>query len=204
MHLLGACQRKLEASRDGLDDDISLLHTSFLQLADCPGYESINYDFIPAGMHYGHSKLGTVVLDVGRGESLDCRHCREQRRRILKAVRMRPCLALLSRGPMRQAVTFSFAHPPSRRSARWRQTAIWQVSSDYVEYCACAHTDARAAAYALIYNFLKSHSHDKAAQALRKSVRDVVVLNDSVASSEDTPLDEIIREWKLQKERLAK
>lgn len=78
------------------------------------------------------------------------------------------------------------------------------MSSDYVEYTACAHTDARAAAYALIYNFLKSHSHDKAAQALRKSVRDVVVLNDSVASPEDTPLDEIIREWKLQKERLAK
>ena len=48
-----------------------------------------------------------------------------------------------------------------------------------------------AATYTLVYTFLTKHSHTKAAEALKKAARDVVVLKEDGSSLED-----IVREWK--------
>ena len=56
------------------------------------------------------------------------------------------------------------------------------------------------ATYGLIHAFLKSQSLTKAADALRKSVKDVIVLHDDV-KQEGPSLHEIIVEWKKLKEK---
>ncbi|KAH9901456.1 hypothetical protein C8Q73DRAFT_677874, partial [Cubamyces lactineus] len=59
-----------------------------------------------------------------------------------------------------------------------------------------------AATYTYIYSFLLKKEHSKAAEALKKAVKDVVVLKDGMAS--DGPsLDVIIKEWKELKEKSA-
>ncbi|KAI9065386.1 hypothetical protein FKP32DRAFT_489121 [Trametes sanguinea] len=59
-----------------------------------------------------------------------------------------------------------------------------------------------AATYTYIYAFLLKREHSKAAEALKKAVKDVVVLKEGVGS--DGPsLDAIIKEWKELKEKSA-
>jgi len=53
-----------------------------------------------------------------------------------------------------------------------------------------------ASTYTLIHAFLTKHSHTKAAQAVKKAVKEVVILKDGV-EIEGPQLDEIIVEWKL-------
>ncbi|PSR77639.1 hypothetical protein PHLCEN_2v7829 [Hermanssonia centrifuga] len=52
-----------------------------------------------------------------------------------------------------------------------------------------------AATYTLIYSFLTKHSHTKAAEALKKSAKDVVVLKDNM-EVDGPSLDRIVKEWK--------
>lgn len=52
-----------------------------------------------------------------------------------------------------------------------------------------------ASTYFHIYRFLKSRSLDTAAKALKKAVKDVVVLRDDVPAEEPL-LNDIIVEWK--------
>ena len=52
-----------------------------------------------------------------------------------------------------------------------------------------------AATYTLIYSFLTKQSHLKAAQALKKAAKDVVVLGEEV-DAEGPQLDIIIEEWR--------
>lgn len=51
------------------------------------------------------------------------------------------------------------------------------------------------ATYTLIHSFLTKQSHVKAAAALKKAVKDVVILKDEI-ETEGPQLDEIINEWK--------
>ncbi|KAF8205661.1 hypothetical protein K438DRAFT_517742 [Mycena galopus ATCC 62051] len=59
-----------------------------------------------------------------------------------------------------------------------------------------------ATTYTLIHAFLTKQSHSKAAEALKKAAKDVVILKDSL-SIDGPQLDEIIREWKLLKASLS-
>ncbi|KAI0333601.1 hypothetical protein GY45DRAFT_273993 [Cubamyces sp. BRFM 1775] len=59
-----------------------------------------------------------------------------------------------------------------------------------------------AATYTYIYSFLLKKEHNKAAEALKKAVKDVVVLKDGMESSGPS-LDVIIKEWKEFKEKAA-
>ena len=54
------------------------------------------------------------------------------------------------------------------------------------------------AAYALIYSFLTTHSHEKAAEAVKKAAKSVVVLKEDVKP--ETSLEEILKWWKKKKE----
>jgi hypothetical protein len=51
------------------------------------------------------------------------------------------------------------------------------------------------ATYTLIHSFLKKHSHDKAAQALRKAVKGVVTITEDT-KTDGPQLDEILKQWK--------
>jgi len=54
------------------------------------------------------------------------------------------------------------------------------------------------ATYTLIYSFLNQRSHTKAAEALKKAAKDIVVLKDGV--KHDGPsLPDILKQWKLLK-----
>ena len=55
-----------------------------------------------------------------------------------------------------------------------------------------------AAIYTLIHAFLSKHSHAKAAQAVKKAAKEVVILKDDI-DIEGPQLDEIIAQWKLLK-----
>ena len=55
-----------------------------------------------------------------------------------------------------------------------------------------------AAIYTLIHAFLTKHSHSKAAQAVKKAAKEVVILKDDI-DLEGPQLDEIIAQWKLLK-----
>ena len=55
------------------------------------------------------------------------------------------------------------------------------------------------AIYTLIHAFLSKHSHTKAAQAVRKAAKEIVILKEDI-DIEGTQLDEIIAQWKLLKE----
>ncbi|KAI0647413.1 hypothetical protein C8Q79DRAFT_625996 [Trametes meyenii] len=59
-----------------------------------------------------------------------------------------------------------------------------------------------AATYASIYSFLLKKEHKKAAEALKKAVKDVVVLKDGVGSGSPS-LDVIVKEWKALKAKAA-
>jgi hypothetical protein len=52
------------------------------------------------------------------------------------------------------------------------------------------------ATYTLIHAFLTKRSHTKVALALKKAVKDVVILKDDV-NVEGPQLDEIVKHWKL-------
>ncbi|KAK7040870.1 jun-like transcription factor [Paramarasmius palmivorus] len=52
-----------------------------------------------------------------------------------------------------------------------------------------------ATTYTLIHAFLTKRSHSKAADALKKAAKDVVILKDGIAT-EGPQLDEIIQQWK--------
>ena len=58
------------------------------------------------------------------------------------------------------------------------------------------HICALSATYALIHAFLTKYSHTKAAQAVKKAAKEVVILKDDV-EIEGPQLDEIISQWKL-------
>ena len=59
-----------------------------------------------------------------------------------------------------------------------------------------------SATYTYIYSFLLKKEHSKAAEALKKAVKDVVVLKDGMVP--DGPsLDVVIKEWKELKEKVA-
>ena len=51
------------------------------------------------------------------------------------------------------------------------------------------------ATYSLVYTFLKTNSHDKAAAALKKSAKDVVALEDSM-DVDGPSLDKIVEQWR--------
>ena len=55
-----------------------------------------------------------------------------------------------------------------------------------------------SAIYSLIHAFLSKHSHTKAAQAVKKAAREIVILKDDI-DLEGPQLDEIIAQWKLLK-----
>lgn len=52
------------------------------------------------------------------------------------------------------------------------------------------------ATYSLIYAFLTSKSHQKAAEALKKAAKDTVVLKDDVTTADQPSLEVIVKEWK--------
>jgi hypothetical protein len=52
------------------------------------------------------------------------------------------------------------------------------------------------ATYTLIHAFLTKRSHTKVALALKKAVKDVVILKD-VVDVEGPQLDEIVKQWKV-------
>jgi hypothetical protein len=54
------------------------------------------------------------------------------------------------------------------------------------------------AIYTLIHAFLSKNSHAKAAQAVKKAAKDIVILKDDI-DIEGPQLDEIIAQWKLLK-----
>lgn len=56
-------------------------------------------------------------------------------------------------------------------------------------------TAAILATYILIHSFLRKHSHTKAALAVKKAAKDIVILKDDV-EIEEPHLDTIIQEWK--------
>jgi len=56
-----------------------------------------------------------------------------------------------------------------------------------------------AATYTLIHAFLLEKSHEKVAKALKKAVKDVVILRDEVPT-DSPPLNEIIAQWKTWRE----
>lgn len=56
------------------------------------------------------------------------------------------------------------------------------------------------ATYTLIHSFLTKHSHVKAAQAVKKAAKDVVVLKDDIETN-GPQLDQIIKEWKASSEK---
>ena len=56
-----------------------------------------------------------------------------------------------------------------------------------------------AAIYTLIHAFLSKHSHRKAAQAVKKAAKEIVILKDDI-DIEGPHLDEIIAQWKSLKE----
>ncbi|KAF8509686.1 hypothetical protein JB92DRAFT_492384 [Gautieria morchelliformis] len=60
-----------------------------------------------------------------------------------------------------------------------------------------------AATYTLVYSFLTARSHEKAAAAVKKAAKDIVVLKDNVTVNE-APLDEIVKWWKAKREADAK
>lgn len=53
-----------------------------------------------------------------------------------------------------------------------------------------------SAIYTLIHAFLTKNSHTKAAQAVKKAAKEVVILKDDI-DIEGPQLDEIILQWKL-------
>jgi hypothetical protein len=55
-----------------------------------------------------------------------------------------------------------------------------------------------AAIYTLIHAFLTKNSHTKAAQAVKKAAKEVVILQDEI-DIEGPQLDEIIAQWKIFK-----
>ncbi|KAG9318627.1 hypothetical protein JVU11DRAFT_720 [Chiua virens] len=55
------------------------------------------------------------------------------------------------------------------------------------------------ATYGLIYRFLKQQSQNKAAEAVKKAARNIVVLRDDI-EQKGPPLEDIIGEWKQSKE----
>ena len=59
-----------------------------------------------------------------------------------------------------------------------------------------------AAIYTLIHAFLTKHSHTKAAQAVKKAAKEVVILKDDI-DIEGPQLDEIIAQWKSLKASLC-
>ncbi|KAI0780574.1 hypothetical protein BD413DRAFT_498216 [Trametes elegans] len=59
-----------------------------------------------------------------------------------------------------------------------------------------------AATYSHIYSFLLKKEHTKAAEALKKAVKNVVVLKDGVGP-EGPSLDQIVKEWKELKAKAA-
>ena len=61
------------------------------------------------------------------------------------------------------------------------------------------HIYALAAIYTLIHAFLSKHSHRKAAQAVKKAAKEIVILKDDI-DIEGPHLDEIIAQWKSLKE----
>ncbi|KAF7295578.1 SRP40-C domain-containing protein [Mycena indigotica] len=66
---------------------------------------------------------------------------------------------------------------------------------------ACGSFRLKTATYTLIHAFLTKHSHPKAAAALKKAAKEVVVLKDNI-DVDGPQLDEIIREWKTMKDAL--
>ncbi|KAI0345269.1 hypothetical protein BDW22DRAFT_1015526 [Trametopsis cervina] len=52
-----------------------------------------------------------------------------------------------------------------------------------------------ATTYALIYSFLNKQAHTKAAEAVKKAAKDVIVLKEGTGP-DATSLDEIVRKWK--------
>ncbi|KAI6109665.1 hypothetical protein F5141DRAFT_801381 [Pisolithus sp. B1] len=54
--------------------------------------------------------------------------------------------------------------------------------------------------YTLIYRFLKKQSHVKAAKAVKKAAKGVVVLRDDV-ELDGPQLDEIVNEWEAQRKK---
>ncbi|KAG1778513.1 hypothetical protein EV702DRAFT_156883 [Suillus placidus] len=52
-----------------------------------------------------------------------------------------------------------------------------------------------AVTYSLIYAFLKQQSQTKAADAVKKAARNIIVLKDDL-QLEGPPLDEIVKQWK--------
>ena len=58
-----------------------------------------------------------------------------------------------------------------------------------------SHNAVCTATYTLIHAFLIKRSHEKAAAALKKAARDIVVLEDGV-DADGPSLDEILEEWK--------
>ncbi len=60
-----------------------------------------------------------------------------------------------------------------------------------------------AATYTYIYAFLVKQEQRKAAEALKRAVKDVVVLKDGV-EAEGPSLERIIKEWKEWKEKATK
>lgn len=56
-----------------------------------------------------------------------------------------------------------------------------------------------AAIYTLIHAFLSKHSHTKAAQAVKKAAKEIVILKDDI-DIEGPQLDEIIAQWKIVQE----
>ncbi|KAL6298440.1 hypothetical protein BKA93DRAFT_67776 [Sparassis latifolia] len=53
-----------------------------------------------------------------------------------------------------------------------------------------------ASIYGLVYSFLAKHSHTKAAEAVKKAARDVVVLKADVAPAGPF-LEDIVKQWKI-------
>ena len=71
---------------------------------------------------------------------------------------------------------------------------------EYIAQCFCYELTfmSFAAIYSLIHAFLTKNSHTKAAQAVKKAAKEVVILKDDI-DLEGPQLDEIIAQWKSLK-----
>lgn len=58
-------------------------------------------------------------------------------------------------------------------------------------------SNSSTATYTLIYRFLKQQSQHKAAGAVKKAAKAIVVLRDDI-EQEGPPLEDIIKEWKTK------
>lgn len=71
-HVPRAGHGEFKAAWNRLDNDVVLLHSRLLELLDCAFEEGLDNDLVPPCVHNGDAEWGTVELDIGGLDALDC------------------------------------------------------------------------------------------------------------------------------------